>query len=253
MIGKALGDKFVPALVVVVVGLAFATGVLWQKVQNLEGGGKVVGTTDKTGGAQPTTAPAPNNPPANGKLSADQVDKLPKVTAEDHVRGNRNAKVKLVEYSDYQCPFCSRFHPTISQVLDEYSDDVAIVYRHFPLDSLHPKARSAAEASECAFEVGGNDGFWAFTDYVFENQQTALNDFSAIATSIGINVSAFDACVNGGGKSGDVDSDYQGGLAAGVTGTPGNFIVNDKGEAWALPGAVPFASLKSTIDEALGS
>ena len=69
----------------------------------------------------------------------------------DHIRGNPNASITLVEFSDFQCPFCSRFHPTAKQALDEYENDIRWVYKHFPLDSIHPQARPAAEASECVW------------------------------------------------------------------------------------------------------
>ena len=101
------------------------------------------------------------------KLSADQAAKLPGLKDQDHVRGNRNAEVLLIEYSDFQCPYCQQFHPTTLQILDEYKDQVAHVYRHFPLDQIHPYARPAAEASECIKELGGEDAFWKFADKAF--------------------------------------------------------------------------------------
>lgn len=84
----------------------------------------------------------------------------------DHIRGNKKAKVVVIEYSDFQCPFCQRVHPTYKQILETYGDDVMWVYRHFPL-SFHPKAMPAALASECAYEQGGNDAFWKFADELF--------------------------------------------------------------------------------------
>ena len=127
-----------------------------------------------------------------------------------------------------------------------------MVYRHFPLDSIHPNARPAALASECAAELAGNDGFWAFTDAVFKDQ-TKLNNLTSYATEVGLSSSAFQACIDSDKHEDRVESDYQEGLAAGVTGTPGSFLVNQKGEAWFVPGAVPFESLKVIIDEALKS
>ncbi len=100
------------------------------------------------------------------KLPQEQASQLPSVSEQDHVKGERGAKVKLIEYSDYECPFCVRFHPTAQQVLDEYGNDLAWVYRHFPLDQIHPRARPAAEASECVAELGGEEAFWDFTDEV---------------------------------------------------------------------------------------
>jgi len=85
----------------------------------------------------------------------------------DHWRGNKNARYVLIEYSDFQCPFCQRFHPTVEQFLKENSNDVAWVYRHFPL-SFHQKAEKAAEGAECAFEQKGNKGFWDFADLLFK-------------------------------------------------------------------------------------
>lgn len=86
----------------------------------------------------------------------------------DHLRGNKNAKIALIEYSDFECPFCQRFHPTMLRVLNDYADDVTWVYRHFPLDSLHPKARPFALASECAYTQKGDDAFWDMADIFFK-------------------------------------------------------------------------------------
>ncbi len=93
---------------------------------------------------------------------------MPAVTADDNILGNENARIVLVEYSDFECPFCGRFHPTAKQVLDEFGDSVALVYRHFPL-SFHPNAQQAAEASECVAKEGGNEAFWSYADSLFES------------------------------------------------------------------------------------
>ena len=88
------------------------------------------------------------------------------LTDADHVRGDRNAPIVMIEYSDYECPFCSRFHPTMKQVMQEYEGQIAWAYRHFPL-SFHPYAQVLAEGSECVAELGGNDAFWEFTDAIY--------------------------------------------------------------------------------------
>src|SRR3989338_2531696 len=106
-----------------------------------------------------------NAPLPKTKQESDNVGEL---TDRDHLRGDPKATVKVVEFSDLECPFCKNFHRTMQQVMSEYSGQVAWVYRHFPLDSLHSKARKEAEASECAAELGGNDGFWAYVDKLFE-------------------------------------------------------------------------------------
>ncbi|RJR29468.1 DsbA family protein [Candidatus Microgenomates bacterium] len=243
---KGMYEKLAPILVVLVIGLVFVVASLWQKVTLLE-----------SGNALPANLPAADgqaNPslPVSGKLTADQASKIPEINNSDHKLGANNPEVYILEYSDYECPFCSRFHPTTKQALDEYGDKVALVYRHFPLDSLHPKARPAAVASECISKLGGATAFWKFTDIVFEDQ-TKLSDIPALATAAGVNRQAFDNCVSSKETDTLVEEQYQGGIGAGVTGTPGNFVVNSKGEVWTLPGAVPYTDLKKAIDEALAS
>ena len=250
----SLADKFIPVLVGISVLLAFTVGILWQKVSDLEKGGvrvagNAAGNIAGTGGEVPPAAPPG---PQAGKLSEDQAADVAPVTGEDHLRGNRNAKVTIVEYSDLECPFCGRFHETAQQAVNDYNGDVNWVYRHFPLDSIHPQARPAAAAAECAAELAGNDGFWNFIDAVFTDQ-TKISSLSSVAGSVGINTGAFDNCVSSDKYADKVEAQYQTGLAAGVTGTPGNFVINDKGEIWLVPGAVPLDQLKTTIDEALSS
>lgn len=245
-------EKIIPVLIILSIGLAFMVGTLWQKVQSLEKGVSAPQVTTGTSGSGGGNAAAPA-PATNGKLPEAQASKIPVVSDDDHVRGSREAKLFLIEYSDYQCPFCKSFHPTAQQALDEYGDDLAWVYRHFPLDSIHAKARPTAEASECVAELGGNDAFWSFSDAVFEDSPTSLNDLSSSVTKAGVSSTAFQSCIDSDKYADRVESDYQEGLAAGVTGTPGSFLVNQKGEAWFIPGAVPFDSLKIIIDEALKS
>lgn len=246
---SGLLDKLVPILLVASVGLAFVVGILWQKVSSLEKGGEGSGVA---GAVNPSPANLPQGP-TQGKLAEDQAKKIPPITDDDHIKGSKDAQVFLIEYSDYQCPFCSRFHPTAQQVLAEYGDKIAWVYRHFPLDQLHPKARPAAEASECVASLAGNEAFWDFTDKIFEDIETSVDRLAEIAQEVGVDKVAFETCVDNGDFSALVDGQQQGGVAAGVTGTPGNIIVNRKGEAWLIPGAVPFEQIKSTIDEALSS
>lgn len=242
-------ERMTPVLLVASLLLAFAVGVLWQKVQNLEKGTTV--TAGNVGTANQGNAAAPSNP--SGKLSSDQLKNLPKITDADHIRGSKNAKVFLIEYSDLQCPYCEQFHPTAQQVVKEYGDKVAWVYRQFPLEQIHPYARNAAEASECVAHIAGNDAFWKFVDEVFGDQNKYLTDLQAAATNIGVNGAAFKKCFDAKQYKDAIDSSLSGGTSAGVTGTPSNFIINDKGEGWLIPGALPFNSVKATIDQALQS
>lgn len=238
-------EKITPALLVLTVVLAFVVGILWQKVSNLEGG--------NVGSLADEQVVAPEE--FDGKLDGEQAEKVVKVKDSDHVRGSRDAEVFLIEYSDFECPYCASFHPTASQALDEYDGKVAWVYRHFPLDSIHPRARPAAAASECVASLAGNDAFWVFADELFGNQATALSDggLKEAAVKAGVDGASFDSCIADERFVDKVESDYQEGLTAGVTGTPGNFVMNGDGEVWVIPGAVEIDTLKSTIDDALGS
>tara|TARA_B100000508_G_scaffold59047_1_gene45827 strand:+ start:4318 stop:5124 length:807 start_codon:yes stop_codon:yes gene_type:complete len=103
---------------------------------------------------------------SGGEIEAGDTGKVTPVTKDDHIKGSFDAPIKVVEYSDFDCPFCSRFHVSMTAVV-ENNDDVAWVYRHFPLDQLHPQARAVARASECVAELGGNEAFWTFTDGYF--------------------------------------------------------------------------------------
>lgn len=246
----SLYERMAPIMLVVVIGLAFAVGVLWQKVSNIEGGS----TTARVAGNDDTQAAAAQpQRPANGKLSDSQASKLAEVSEEDYIYGSRDAEVFLIEYSDLECPFCQSFHSTAQQAIDDNEGKVAWVYRHFPLDAIHPRARPAAVAAECVGEIGGNDAFWAYIDEVFANQTTALTDLVGVAADVGVDSTSVANCIESGRTEELVENDYQEGLTAGVTGTPGNFIVNSNGEVWSLPGAVPISTLQQTIDEALGN
>ncbi len=162
----------------------------------------------------------------------------------DHIRGNKNAQITIVEYSDFQCPYCLRFHETMKQIITNYSDDVRWVYRHFPLDSIHPVARKASEASECANDQGK---FWEYTDEVFVNQSgLSLESLSTIAANINLNVSKFNSCLSSGKYSAKVNANYKEGIQIGVRGTPGNFI-----NGQSVPGAVPYEQISAMIEDLL--
>ncbi|EKD62822.1 MAG: DSBA oxidoreductase, partial [uncultured bacterium] len=121
---------------------AFGLGSLWTRVRQLEQGQNQKVLAGQAAGAnQPAAAPSPK--PAG---------EVPPVTGKDHLRGNKDAQIVMIEYSDFECPFCQRFQATMEQVLAEYGDQVAWVYRHYPL-SFHANAQKEAEASECANEL----------------------------------------------------------------------------------------------------
>jgi protein-disulfide isomerase len=212
---------------------------------SLGGGDRIAGGgsgSDVAGAPLPNQAPPQAAPPAGDP---------PAVTNEDYVRGNKNAAVTIIEYSDFECPFCGRFHPTVQQALDEYPDDVRWVYRHFPL-SFHPSAQPAALASECIGEQGGDDAFWSFADAAFSNQ-TGLNTafYEQQVSSLGLNLSKYNDCVSSGKYTQKIAQQQASGGAAGVTGTPGSFLVDSDGNSQLISGAVPYAQIKAAIEASL--
>lgn len=241
-----MGNKshlILPALVVLLVVSAFAIGSLWTKVSYLE-----KGTVKGTGTGQPANPYTP--------VKADSLN-IPKLTESDHVKGDKNTPLIWIEYSDLECPFCKKIHPDLQKMLDEYKGKVSWVYRHFPLDQIHPKADKEAEAAECAAELGGNDGFWKMVDKIYEvtpsNNGLNLDDLPKLAGQIGLDQSKFKSCLDSGKYAKHVEEDFQGGSKAGVNGTPGNFLLDKKGNAWIIPGAVPHTTIKQIIDKALTS
>lgn len=162
-----------------------------------------------------------------------------------HLRGNKNAQVKLVEYSDFECPFCKRHHPTLKQILAEYGDTVSLEYKHFPLN-FHPNAQKAAEASECAAEQGK---FWEFHDAVFEDQLAlGIPQYKEWVAKAGLNTRQFNNCLDSGKYAAKVQSEYQEGQTKGVQGTPATFI-----NGQLVSGAQPYEAIKQAIDQALQS
>ncbi len=197
------------------------------------------------------TAPTGNQPDPNNPT----VGTVKAVSKDDHIRGNANAKVVLIEYSDYECPFCKRFHPTMEQVMKEYGNKVAWVYRHFPL-SFHANAQKQAEAAECAASVGGNDAFWKYTDALYDRTTSngtgfALDKLVPLAKELGINEGKFKECLDSGKFTAKVNTDLAEGQAAGVTGTPGTIIMVNGKATSIVPGALPFDQIKLQIDAVL--
>lgn len=184
--------------------------------------------------------------PLGGQPSAPPAGPLKEVEKDEHIRGPKDAKVTIVEYSDFECPFCKNFHETMVEVLAS-NKDVRWVYRHYPL-SFHPTAQPTAEASECAAELGGNDAFWKFADAAFgKGGAHADADIENYARAAGVNIDKFKKCRADGKWSGKVNQQLQEGQSAGVQGTPGNFVVGPNGSR-TLPGAVPASSVQAAID-----
>jgi protein-disulfide isomerase len=157
--------------------------------------------------------------------------------------GPAGAPVTIIEFSDFQCPFCSRVNPAIAKAMETYGDKVRIVFRQFPL-SIHPQAPKASEAALCAAD---QNKFWEYHDALFADQQKlAIADLKAKATALALDQAKFDACLDSGSKAAKVAKDMEDGTKAGVSGTPALFI-----NGRFVNGAVPFEELARIIDDEL--
>ena len=222
-------------LVIALIVAAYFIGNLSAKVQLL--GGAKQGTTVPSDAAAPAAAV-----------------EVPAITKDDHVRGDRNARYALIEYSDLECPYCKTFHPTAQQAIKEYGGKLQWVYRHFPL-SFHANAQKEAEAAECANEVGGNDAFWKYINAIYARTTSngtgfALDKLVPLAGELGLDQAAFKKCFGSGKYAAKITAEMNAGSAAGITGTPGNILLDTKtGTQRVVPGAVPYEQLKSAVDE----
>lgn len=193
----------------------------------------------------------------SGSKGGSQLAVIDPVTSADHLFGNANANVVVVEYSDLECPFCKTFHDTMHQVVSSYGGKVAWVYRQFPIAELHSKASKESEASECAAELGGNTAFWSFIDKVFattgSNNSLDPAELPKIAQSIGLDVAKFNQCLSSGKYAKQIEDSVAAAIAAGAEGTPYSLILlkSDPKKQIVINGAEPFGSVKAKIDSLL--
>ncbi|MBX4192273.1 DsbA family protein [Candidatus Parcubacteria bacterium] len=191
------------------------------------------------------------NPTDAGKVTARAYD-----PATDHILGNPNAQVKVVEYMDLECPHCKLFETTMHQIMDYYgtSGKVAWVQRPFPLAQIHSKAAKEAEAAECAADVGGNEAYWKYVDKLFEitpsDNGLDLAQLPQIAGQVGLDITKFKTCLDSGKYSKKVTDSYSEAIKAGGQGTPYILIMVGT-DAAPLNGAQPYDSMRAAIDAVL--
>lgn len=188
---------------------------------------------------------APSVRPSQEAVEAPKID-MKQLADDDHFKGDDNAPVVIVEFSDFECPFCTRFYSeTLALIEETYinTGKVKFVYRDFPL-SFHPNAQKAAEAAECA---GEQDKYYEMHDKLFEEGVNGgVNSFKQFASDIGLDTNKFNECLDSGEMASEVQKDMQDGSAVGIRGTPG-FIINGQ----LVSGAQPFSNFKQVIDAEL--
>ncbi|MEK6862596.1 MAG: DsbA family protein [Nanoarchaeota archaeon] len=235
------------------VSLEFSKTTLWQIISGVLGillvisiftsGFGFSSSNSGTGAAVINNQPSGNNIPTGPvAVSADN----------DPFKGSKDAAVTIIEFSDFQCPFCKRFFDqTLSQIEKNYVDTgkVKFVYRDFPLDSIHPQARPAALSAECANEQGK---FWEYHDLLFQKQDewvaVGASSFKQYAKDLGLDSSKFDSCFDSRKYEKEVQSDLDDGVNVGVQGTPAFFI-----NGILVSGAQPYAAFQAAIEQALAS
>lgn len=180
----------------------------------------------------------------------EMAQNVPAVSDADHMYGDKNAKISLVEYSDFQCPYCKGFHATAKQLIDTHPGEVNWVYRHFPLSFHDPAATRQAIASECVAEIGGNEKFWEFSDLLFSQGPSDNDSLTAAASGLGLDASAFATCLESGRYDEKIKRHIAEGTASGVTGTPGNILLNkETGEAVLVEGAQPLGVFEQVLED----
>ncbi|PIR06525.1 MAG: hypothetical protein COV55_03255 [Candidatus Komeilibacteria bacterium CG11_big_fil_rev_8_21_14_0_20_36_20] len=219
--------------VVFAIGFFILLGVMIKKEANNE-------TTNLNGNANANTSNVNENQPSNNiSLQAIDVNK-------DWIRGNKTAKVSIVEFSDVDCPYCQKFHNTMQEIMDNYGDDINWVYRHFPLPSLHPDSPKKSEAIECIGEQGGSDKFWEILDIAYEEQPT-LSQYPSLVSELGLDVNQFQDCLDSGKYTSKVQQHSQWAQQAGAQGTPYSVIVSGN-TLIPIPGALPFSTIQPQLD-----
>jgi protein-disulfide isomerase len=204
-----------------------------------------------SGGSPATAVVAQPNVPA---AEVDQTDQVAEVTDEDHRKGPADAVITIVEYSDFDCPFCSRFHDSMNELVAA-NDDVAWVYRHFPLEQLHPQAEGVALASECVGDIAGEAAFWSFTDAYFGArgaQDATAHDVLVprLANAAGVTTAALQECLSSGAMQAAVQADMDNAIATGGRGTPWSILIGPTGKTYPINGALPAAAIQQVIQVA---
>ena len=213
-------------------------------------GGLISGAIYLGGGSKSKNSLTTNPDPAR-----DEVE-FTKITDDDHVLGDRDAELFIVEYSDTECPFCKVFHTTMKEIMNTYGEKVAWVYRHYPIEQLHSRALKEAEATECAADLGGNEGFWNYLDKLFattpSNNSLDPLQLPKIAQSVGLDTARFNTCLSSGKYSEFIDKSIELASKAGARGTPYSLIVDRNNNIKeVINGAEPLANVKAKIDTLL--
>ena len=240
-------NKFVVPGAIIIAGLIIAGALIYDRKPSVP--------TD-TGKNQPA-AIGQNQPSGEPSPTADPAENIKPVTENDHIIGSPNAPLTLILFTDLECPFCKRFHDTMKQVMNEYGKTGKLkwVFRNFPLEQLHSKAKNEAIATECAADIGGNEKFWQYVDRLFEitpsNNGLDPSELPKIAEYIGLDKKQFESCLASGKFNQRIEENIKNAAESSIMGTPFSIVIGPNGKKSVIPGALPYSDVKKIIDEAL--
>ena len=164
-------------------------------------------------------------------ISTASFEQVKIIDEKDYIKGNPNAPIMLIEYSDYECPTCNEFYPTLKKVLNEFgaTGKVAWIYRQYPIVNLYPNSAKLSETALCVGEVGGNTAFWKFTDSIFQERQpdslTDMSKLESLVTNSGVDKDYFESCIRNGRHKKPLEKNITVATEAGVIGLPHTFVV----------------------------
>ena len=236
---KSISDKIILPLSIVVAGLLIAGGIYLN--------GRI-------------TKEIPTVTQKQQLASQNLADILRPIDANDHILGSSKARILVVEYSDTECPFCKNFHNAMLSIMQTYGKEqnVAWIYRHFPIAEIHSKSLKEAEALECAGSLGGNSKFWEYTNKIYEvtpsNNTLDSKQLTEVAKQVGLSSVAFDTCLQSGEFTPRVNLDIRNAQELGATGTPYSVVIDTKtNKFYPMDGFYPYGEIKSVIDLILQS
>lgn len=180
-------------------------------------------------------------------LSSNSIP-IPAVTEDDFIMGPSNAEITLIEYSDFSCSFCARYHPTMKKIVEEYKGKVRWVYRHLPIFN-----KPAAVASQCVGNILGDKKFFEYADVLFDNQRDINADLlRREALNIGLTENQYDSCINDKDLNDKISRDFTTArVLAGFNATPYTVLIDQKGEMYSFSGALPYEDVSALVDSFL--
>jgi protein-disulfide isomerase len=193
----------------------------------------------------------PATPGQGGALTTN----VPAPSASDHIVGSPTAPIVLIEYSDFQCPFCAMIYPTLKKIVGESNGSVAWVMRDYPLYQIHPQALPGAHAAECINDQLGNDAFWKFADTIFADQSKISPAYYAqVAQMLGANMTQYNSCISTSKFQSKIEAEIADAENSGGNGTPYTIVMNTKtGKQYPISGALPEAQIMAVIKTAENS